>query len=196
MFVNRVWQWLFGVGIVRTPDNFGTHRRTPEPPRATRLPGNSFHGRRLVDQAPGAHDRALAGLPALDRRCPAIGRGRPRKPPALAGATVMRLDAECLRDAMLAVAGELRLEMRGPTFPAALKTDYGYRLERPTPKRLSTRVPQRLARDLRGVRLRRPEHGDRAAEREHRRAQALFLMNHPFVITQSRSDGPTTAGRP
>jgi hypothetical protein len=37
-----------------------------------------------------------------------------------------RLDAECIRDAMLAVGGRLRTEMGGPSFPPGLAADYGF----------------------------------------------------------------------
>ncbi len=37
-----------------------------------------------------------------------------------------RLDAECIRDAILAVSGQLRDEMGGRTFPPDLNADYGF----------------------------------------------------------------------
>ena len=162
VFVNRVWHWLFGAGIVRTPDNFGTTGERPSHPElldylAIRFIDDGWSIKRLVrgscSRGPtGSRPRTSRGRVAADPENRLLWRANRR-----------RLDAECLRDAMLAVSGELRLEMGGPTFPAGSQSDYGYRLERPAPERLSARVPQRPARDLRGLRLRRPEHGRRAA---------------------------------
>ena len=41
VIVNRAWHWLFGAGLVRTADNFGTTGETPVAPRAARPPGAS-----------------------------------------------------------------------------------------------------------------------------------------------------------
>ena len=66
--VNRVWHWLFGVGIVRTPDNFGTTGERPSHPElldylAIRFIDDGWSIKRLVRS-----DRALTGLSALNRR--------------------------------------------------------------------------------------------------------------------------------
>jgi hypothetical protein len=33
VIVNRIWQWHFGEGLVRTPSNFGMRSETPSHPR-------------------------------------------------------------------------------------------------------------------------------------------------------------------
>ena len=70
VIVNRVWHWLFGAGLVRTVDNFGTTGEPSVAPRAARRPGGPVHGGRLVDQDPGPSDRPIADLSAR-------GGGRP-----------------------------------------------------------------------------------------------------------------------
>ena len=49
VIVNRVWQWHFGTGLVRTESDFGTHAKTPAT-RIARLAGGLVREERLVDQ--------------------------------------------------------------------------------------------------------------------------------------------------
>ncbi len=49
VFVNRVWGWVFGRGLVTTPSNFERARRPPNTPRTTRRLGRSICRQPLVD---------------------------------------------------------------------------------------------------------------------------------------------------
>jgi Protein of unknown function (DUF1553)/Protein of unknown function (DUF1549) len=108
--VNRLWQHHFGEGLVRTPSDFGTQGDAPSHPEllewlAGELVRNGWRMKplhqwivtsRCYRQAGGA---AAAGDPD--------GRWWSRRPP-------VRLDAECLRDAMLDAAGVLNPAVGGP----------------------------------------------------------------------------------
>ncbi len=84
VIVNRVWQWHFGEGLVRTPSNFGMRSEPPSHPEAPRLAGRAIRRRRLVAQeAPPAH-HAFGRVPAIERRGPRPAFPRPREPLARA----------------------------------------------------------------------------------------------------------------
>ncbi len=186
VLVNRVWQWLFGVGIVRTPDNFGS---TGEPPSHPEL--LDYLANRFIDE--GWSIKRLVRSIVLSRAYRLATTDLPQSVAAdpdnrlLWRAHRVRLDAECLRDAMLAVAGELRLEMRGPTFPASLKSDYGYLS---TDRRRSVYLP--VFRNALPEIFEVFDFADPSTVTGRRNvstvcAQVLFLMNHPFVIAQSQA---------
>jgi cytochrome c553 len=104
--VNRAWQHLFGQGLVTTADNFGTTGDTPSHPElldhlATRFIRNGWSMKRLVralvlTRAYRLGSDAPAAQRAADPANRLIGRHAPH-----------RLDAEEMRDAMLASAGRL-----------------------------------------------------------------------------------------
>ena len=50
VMVNRIWQWHFGEGLVRSPDNFGRLGERPDNPAAARLAGAAVRRVGLVDQ--------------------------------------------------------------------------------------------------------------------------------------------------
>jgi hypothetical protein len=104
VFVNRAWAWIFGVGIVPTPDNFGTSGVAPTHPELLdRLASDFMAGgwdvkalvRRLVltrtYRLASSTDRENV---AIDPDVTWLWRARER-----------RLPAESIRDAMLACAG-------------------------------------------------------------------------------------------
>ena len=112
VMANRIWQWHFGEGLVRTPSNFG---KLGEPPRHAELlewlagefvaSGWSVKAmHRLIMQsaayqrasAPGTLDAERERMFQLDPDNRLLARFTPR-----------RLDAECLRDAMLMIGGKL-----------------------------------------------------------------------------------------
>jgi len=128
VFVNRVWQWSFGQGIVRTPDDFGHLGDLPSHPelldnlscefmdsgwslktllrkillsRAFQLSSVPSDGAREVDP----QNRLLSHYPAR------------------------RAEAEVIRDCLLAVSGRLELTMYGPSI-------HPYREKADTEKRL------------------------------------------------------------
>jgi Protein of unknown function (DUF1553)/Protein of unknown function (DUF1549)/Planctomycete cytochrome C len=184
--VNRVWQWLFGVGIVRTPDNFGTTGERPSHPElldylAIRFIDEGWSIKRLIRAI--VLSRAY-GLSTVDDPRPGAADPENR---LLWRANHVRLDAECLRDAMLAVAGDLQLKMSGPSFPASLKADYGYVS---ADRRRSVYLP--VFRNALPEVFEVFDFADPSMVTGRRNVstvapQALFLVNHPFVITESRA---------
>jgi mono/diheme cytochrome c family protein len=112
--VNRVWHYHFGQGIVDTPNDLGRMGGLPSHPELLdylaaefRDRGGSFKKlhRMLVLSAAyrqvSTHDEANAKRDADNRYLWRMNRGR--------------LDAEMLRDTLLAVSGKIDLKMGGPS---------------------------------------------------------------------------------
>ncbi|MEZ6073936.1 MAG: PSD1 and planctomycete cytochrome C domain-containing protein [Pirellulales bacterium] len=116
--VNRVWQHHFGTGIVATPDNLGYSGAAPTHPE-------------LLDWLAGQFVRDGWSLKTLHRRILTSATYRQSSVPSATAARVdpdnallwrfplRRLDAESLRDAMLAVSGELDVRMGGSYVPTS-----------------------------------------------------------------------------
>ena len=106
VMVNRVWQHLFGQGLVTSVDNFGVTGDVPSHPElldhlATRFVRDGWSVKKLVraivlSRAYRLGSEAPAANLAVDPANRLVWRHSPR-----------RLDAEEIRDAMLAAAGTL-----------------------------------------------------------------------------------------
>jgi mono/diheme cytochrome c family protein len=119
VIVNRVWQHHFGEGLVRTPNDFGTRGERPTHPELLEWLAADFvtHGwklkrlhRMIVLSAAYRQGNAADAMADPDNRL--LGRMRPR-----------RLEAEALRDAMLAASGTLNVEMYGPAVKPPIPAD-------------------------------------------------------------------------
>jgi len=183
VMANRVWHWLIGEGLVRTVDNFGTTGESPSHPElldhlAVQFVQQGWSVKKLI--------RAIA-LSKTYRLSSARGE-QPEDPEnrLLAHMNHRRLDAEALRDTMLSVGGTLKLEMRGATFPASLKTDVDFQFEAP---RRSVYVP--VFRSSLPELFEVFDFANTSLVTGRRTLstvapQALFMMNHPFVRTQAK----------
>ena len=106
VMVNRVWLHLFGRGLVPTPDNFGAGGPAAEPSRAARPPGRRVHGGRLVGQAL-IRRLVLSRAYQLGSRYDARNYEADPDNVLVWRMSQRRLEAEAVRDAMLAVSGQL-----------------------------------------------------------------------------------------
>ncbi len=118
VWVNRVWMHHFGTGLVATPANFGALGERPSHPELLDWLADDFMAggwrlkrlqRLIVTSA--AYRQGSVNPPALrqdpDNRL--LGRYKLR-----------RLDAESLRDGLLAISGKLDPERFGPPVPVAV----------------------------------------------------------------------------
>ena len=122
--VNRIWQKLFGKGIVRSVDYFGLPGGRPSHPKlldylANRFTRNGWSQKQLIRSLvlsrsyglDSAHDdRAHASDPA-NRLLWRMNR--------------VRLDAEALRDAMILVSGQFQASTGGPSMPLEFPENVG-----------------------------------------------------------------------
>ncbi|MCA9211973.1 MAG: PSD1 domain-containing protein [Planctomycetales bacterium] len=119
VFVNRVWQHHFGEGLVRTPSDFGVRGEPPTHPELLEFLTHDFvqHGWRIKRLHKLILSSAVWQQGGLTHR-PSSNRGREVDPQnrLLWMMPPRRLEAEAMRDAMLAVSGTLNLEAGGPGF--------------------------------------------------------------------------------
>jgi len=185
VFANRVWHWMFGSGLVRTCDNFGATGELPSHPElldslAMRFTRRDWSTKDLVREIALSHTYQLsstagAAVVAVDPENRLFARANRR-----------RLDAECLLDAMLATSERLRLEMGGALLKPGLSADYGY--DHQTTRRA---VYWPLLRNSLPEMLEVFDLADPSLVTGRRNVstvapQALFLMNDPLVLNESR----------
>ncbi|HTU19832.1 MAG TPA: PSD1 and planctomycete cytochrome C domain-containing protein, partial [Gemmataceae bacterium] len=114
VMVNRAWHHLFGAGLVRTVDNFGTAGERPSHPELLDYLAVRF-------MADGWSVKKLIRTIMLSRAYQMSSAGRSDtlvidpENRLLAHMNRRRLDAECLRDAMLTISGRLDRTLGGPT---------------------------------------------------------------------------------
>lgn len=117
VLVNRVWQHHFGTGLVATPENLGYSGVPPSHPElleflAAELAGSGWRAKEL-------HRLILHSAVYRQSSAPRADANRLDPDNRLLGRfPVQRLDAEALRDALLAASGELDHQIGGPYIPA------------------------------------------------------------------------------
>ncbi len=193
VFVNRMWYWHFGEGIVRTPDNFGRMGEKPSHPElldylAQQFMANGWSVKKmqklillssayrmssLTDDATVAKDMDNSLLSRFPRR---------------------RLSVEELRDSMLSLDGSIDLTMGG-TMQSGFGTDGENSSDRLSIRpddvtRRTVYLPLRRA-NLPGL-LNLFDFGDATSSASKRPSttiapQALFLMNSDFIVQRARN---------
>jgi hypothetical protein len=197
-----VWHWLFGRGLVESVDNFGATGQAPANQAlldhlALAFQDDGWSVKKLIReivlsrawQLASTHDETNF---TADPENALVWRGSPR-----------RLDAECIRDAMLAVSGALQTQPpAGSAVALAGDGAFGGRPIRAMRQPLSDEPFLSAAGDFRSVYLPVPRNAvpDALAVFDFAEAnavtgardtttvpgQALYLLNSEFVGAQSR----------
>lgn len=191
VMVNRIWQQHFGKGIVSTPSDFGRRGKPPTHPDLL-----DYLAVRFVKS--GWSIKAMHRLIMLSRTYQLASDGRPENGQVDPGNDLLwkfqrrRLDAESLRDAMLAISGELDPSMGGP-HPFPHESTWAFTQHQPFTAVYDTRrrsVYMMVQRFQRHPYLSLFDGADPNLSTEERLVsttpvQALFMMNSPFVHEQS-----------
>ncbi len=176
VMVNRIWHWLFGRGLAPTVDNFGRLGERPTHPELLDFLAARFveHGwdiketiRFLVTTR--AFQMSSAPSPRADEIDPANE--------WLSHMRVRRLEAEAIRDSLLAVSGELDFTMFGKSVGAG------------EPRRSIYLEVRRTNLDAFLQVFDAPKPFTTLGRREATNvpAQSLALLNSPFVIDRAKN---------
>ena len=194
VMVNRVWHHLFGRGIVPSTDNFGVLGQEPTHPElldhlATRFRNDGWSLKRLIRMV------MLSSTYQQDSLASAAVETRDPQNLLFHRQNMKRLEGEAIRDAILAVSGRLDRKLHGPSVPVFL-TSFMQGRGRPgsgpldgagrrsiyISVRRNFLSPMMLAFDT-------PSPATTVGKRNVSNvpAQALILMNDPFVMEQARN---------
>jgi hypothetical protein len=195
VFVNRVWHYHFGRGLVATPSDFGFNGGRPSHPElldwlARRYIDGGFALKpihRLIVLSSTYRESSRIDEPALevDRDNTWLWRMSPR-----------RLEAEPLRDAVLAASGSLDYRMEGPGYDLWEPNGNYVHVYKPKaqlgPAEMRRMVYQFRPRSQQDPTLGAFDCPDSALVMPRRTVsttplQALNLLNSPFVIAQAEA---------
>jgi hypothetical protein len=132
VMVNRVWQYHFGAGLVSTPNDFGRMGTRPANPElmdwlASRFVEGGWHIKPLHRMILLSSAYRQSSISPMEK----VAMEKDSENALLWKYSHRRLEAEELRDAMLAVAGRLNLKAGGPSFMAPIDPDLVLSLKRP-----------------------------------------------------------------
>jgi mono/diheme cytochrome c family protein len=192
VMVNRIWQYHFGRGIVPTASNFGKQGQPPTHPELL-----DYLTRRFIES--GWSVKAMHRLIMLSQTYQLASRdhaGNLKTDPDNVYRWRFdrrRLDAESIRDAMLAVSGALDRTPGGP-HPFPDQTTWNFTQHNPfkavyeTDRRSVYLMTQRIQRHPYLALFDGPDTNASTAQRNTSTTplQALFLLNDPFVHEQAR----------
>jgi hypothetical protein len=198
---NRIWQHLFGAGLVRSVDNFGLRGELPTHPQlldylAVRFVEQGWSIKKAVREVILSHTyrQSSAHNPAAYQQDPEnLLRWRMNR---------RRLEGEIIRDALLSITGTLNETRGGPTLP--LDNPDNLNLGKPVEFRDEAKLPDELLarRTVYLPVLRKSQHrsvdilnlfdfpdvnqvnGARSVTTVP--TQALYLMNSPFFQQQAK----------
>jgi hypothetical protein len=194
VIVNRIWQFHFGNGLVKTASDFGFNGGKPTHPRLLDWLANELirtgwslkHIHRLIISSATYRQSTL-----LNKRAAAIDADNQ----LLWRFTPRRLDAEVIRDTMLDISGALDRKMRGPSFQpftvTVFNTHFYHLFDSPKPefnRRTVYRANVITGRDplLDCFDCPSPSVATPRRRTTITPTQALALMNNSFVLRQSR----------
>jgi hypothetical protein len=203
VMVNRIWHYHFGRGIVATPNDFGRMGFRPTHPELLDHLANEFvnsgfslkHVHRLILLS-NTYRQSSAGPATAAIKASAIEKDPENK--LLWKFTRHRLEAEQLRDAILAVSGKLNLAMFGPSIMVPVQPELVAALYKPAQWVIAKDPKEHHRRSIyliskRNLRLPILETFDQAdallscARRESttHAPQALELLNGDFINQQA-----------
>lgn len=192
VFVNRVWEKLFGLGLVASVDNFGTTGQAPTHPElldylAIQFMDSGWSLKKLVREI------VLTRTYQQSSEFHSPNYSKDPENNFLWRAAPKRLDAESFRDTILAATGQLKLErpFRSPVAEHGLE-EFG---RRGSPDAVSDFPPYRSV-YLPPIRDAMPEFievfdgadpniATGSREVSNGAEQSLFLMNSPFIREQA-----------
>ena len=210
VIVNRVWQQHFGRGLVATPDNFGRQGSKPSHPKlldwlAEEFVREGWSLKKLHRQMMLTESYQLSSLDTLASFAPqknAPLHGAKGDHPIvtdpenvyLARFQRRRLDAESIRDSLLAVSGQLdrtqgEAHPIAPWYKSRFSLNSPFHAEPPSNRRSVYLLTQRLFRHSFFGLFDGPDRNSSTSSRgaSNVPAQALFLMNSEFVRQQARA---------
>jgi len=193
VYVNRAWHHLFGTGLVRTVDNFGQAGEKPSHPElldylARDFIRNGWSTKALVRTIVLSHTYRLG----FARNAAASARDPENR--LLWRANRRRLEAECLRDAMLAASGALDCRMYGSTVDGLKRSqkggepshEYDYVFNDVRRSVYTPVLRNRLPEVFEAFDFSDPNQSVGARDSSTTAPQALVLMNGDIVLRQAR----------
>jgi len=191
VIVNRVWHHLFGTGLVRTVDDFGHVGELPSHPElldhlATRFVDEGWSIKQLIRSIVLTRTFQLSNQPSVESREVDPQNRLLQHYPA------RRMEAEAIRDSMLAASGRLDRTLFGPSVQPFRDKDYADRRLFAGPLdgkgRRSLYIKNNL---MEGPKFLEAFNFPGGKVTQGRRdvtnvpAQALAMLNDPFVLQQA-----------
>ncbi|MEM7603062.1 MAG: DUF1553 domain-containing protein [Verrucomicrobiota bacterium] len=194
VYTNRIWSWLFGEGIVRSVDNFGSTGEKPTHPELLDYLAIRFHEldgstKNLIREIATSRTYRMSSDYRDDHF---------EKDPenyALWRSHKRRLDAESIRDASLSVSG--RLDLARPAGSLVSEAGEGFVGRNVSEEQINTESTHRsvylpIVRGLVPESLALFDFADPsllAGKREITTvpSQALYMMNSPFILENAKA---------